>query len=46
MLYDCVGEKSELFVNNKRMWLARWPNVYQSSEEPSVYLWNCRQIQS
>ena len=46
VLYDCAGEKSELFVNNKRMWLSRWPNVYRSSEEPSVYLWNYTQIQS
>ncbi|EDQ89613.1 uncharacterized protein MONBRDRAFT_25137 [Monosiga brevicollis MX1] len=26
-LKDCQNNKTELFVNNQRLWLARWPNV-------------------
>ena len=45
-LGECVGIRSELFVNDKRMWLARWPNMYPSNVEPGLDLWNWTHIKN
>ena len=46
-LTQCLNNRSELFVNGKRMILSRWPNTYINyTYNPTITLFNWTNIQS
>eukprot|EP01083_Nonionella_stella_P071038 190521_1 len=46
VLGQCVNTRSELFVNGKRMILARWPNIYYAQQYQGISIWNWTNIVS